>query len=107
MGGYGTHWLWELVDRGPGWDGHDAVAITADVVENAIAFIGRCPVGPETITPLPSGGVALEWSKNDKRYIIVSVYEKEYKAVSVKISSMDRLLDDGDGVLEMIEEVIK
>lgn len=113
MSGYDTNWLWELVDRGPGWDGHDAAAITADVVENVEAFLRMLMIHPDII-PQPDGAFSLEWSRDEESYITVLIYKTYYKAVTVRhgircwrINSIDSLLGDGDGVLEMIEDVIK
>jgi len=108
------NWLWELVDRGPGWDGHDAAAITADVVENVEKFMQMCMDAPDVI-PCRNGGIGLEWAKNEDNWVAVVIQSKRYKMTATKDGKLlmksnnciDALLDDGDGVFEMIEEVIK
>lgn len=116
MGGYGTDWLWELVDRGPGWDGHDAVAITADVVNNVEKYLAVCPHKPDII-PYDDNSISLEWGRNEDKYLKVVIHRTYYKAVLVyqkpkksracKFGSIDGLLEDREGILGMIEEVIK
>jgi len=62
-----------------GWDGDDALAIHADVVQRTSAFIRAIPEAtplPE-ISPAPDGSIVLDWATSKHRVFTVGIGESD------------------------------
>ncbi|MBN2448604.1 MAG: hypothetical protein JXO22_17900 [Phycisphaerae bacterium] len=78
--GFGKLQCGELMDawvecRLPGWDGYDALPVSARAFMNMLRFLGSLPLGfcHPTIGADPHGWLSAEWYRKPRRVLSVSV----------------------------------
>jgi len=57
------------------WDGYDALPVSRDALQNMRTFLEALPLGSQrpTIGADPSGNLSVEWYRNPRRVLSVSV----------------------------------
>lgn len=85
--------IWEvwLPCKEPNWDGENAIAISETTFENAYRLIDALPHGfpSPTVTAEPDGHLNLEWYKNPRRILSVSVSPRSLLHWAALIGSED------------------
>ena len=61
--------------REPDWDGHEAFAVTQNVLRNAYIFLESLPLGfpRPSLGADPNGHITVEWYRNPRRQVSIAV----------------------------------
>ncbi len=69
--------LWDVWQdcKEPNWDGYDALPVDRETFQNAYRFVELLPLGylPSSVGAEPDGHIALEWHRNPRWTLSVSV----------------------------------
>jgi hypothetical protein len=70
--------LWEVWQdcKEPNWDGYDALAVEQETFQNAYRLVESLPLGcplPSSVGAEPDGHLALEWHRNSRWTLSVSI----------------------------------
>lgn len=69
--------LWDVWQdcKEPNWDGYDAIPVDRGTFQNAYRFVESLPLGylPSSVGAEPDGHLALEWHRNPRWTLSVSV----------------------------------
>lgn len=66
--------------RVPNWDGHDAMPVSKEALRAMYTFIEALPLGirPPTVGATPDGCLSVEWYRNPRRVLSVSIDEEGF-----------------------------